>query len=179
MTTTLRVLTKQDLPMVLAWRNHPAVRQWMFTRHEITPEEHIKWFESASQNTSKHLLVFELNGTPQGCINLSIDKLGKIADWGFYIAPDAVKGTGRLLGEAALRYCFEILGLHKVCGQVIQHNQKSINFHLRLGFRNEGILQQQHFDGQQFSDVYLFGMLASDWQKLRISNESNYTTHQY
>ena len=165
MTKTLRALKMQDLPMVLAWRNHPTVRQWMFTQHEITLEEHIRWFESASQDARKHLLIFELNGAPQGCVNLNLDKLGKIADWGFYIAPDAVKGTGRLLGDAALRHSFEILGLHKLCGQVINHNQKSINFHLRLGFTNEGILHQQHFDGQQFADVYLFGMLASDWQK--------------
>ena len=30
--------------MVLAWRNHPAVRGFMLTQHEISLDEHRQWF---------------------------------------------------------------------------------------------------------------------------------------
>jgi len=34
---------------------------------------------------------------------------------------------------------------------------------LRLGFQREGVLRQQHFDGQQYHDVVCFGLLANEW----------------
>ena len=33
----LRRLTEDDVPMILPWRNHPDVRRFMYTQHEISP----------------------------------------------------------------------------------------------------------------------------------------------
>ena len=89
---------------------------------------------------------------------------GGIADWGFYAAPDAPKGTGRKLGASALTYAFARLELHKVCGQALDFNERSIHFHLRLGFQQEGVLREQHFDGEQYHGIVCFGLLATEWQ---------------
>ncbi len=40
----LRPMTVSDLESVLKLRNHPEVRRYMFTRHEIATEEHALWF---------------------------------------------------------------------------------------------------------------------------------------
>ena len=87
-----------------------------------------------------------------------------MADWGFYAAPDAPKGTGRQLGKAVQYYVFVQAGLHKLCGQALVYNERSIRFHQSLGFQQEGILREQHFDGQNYHDVVCFGLLASEWQ---------------
>lgn len=160
----IRLMASEDLERVLAWRNHEEVRRYMYTHHEISLTEHSLWFERTSLDSSRHLLIFEKNTVPLGVINFyQIARTG-VADWGFYVAPDAPKGTGRQLGQAALQHAFTHLGLHKICGQVLGFNDRSIKFHRSLGFRQEGILREQHFDGQSYHNVVCFGLLASEWQ---------------
>ena len=45
----IRSMAEEDLTMVLAWSNHPEVRRFMFTQHEISLEEHTQWFMRAVQ----------------------------------------------------------------------------------------------------------------------------------
>lgn len=160
----LRSMGPEDLERVLAWRNHDDVRRYMYNQHEITLAEHGAWFERASRDPARHLLVFEVDGLPLGFVNLHQIAPGGIADWGFYTAPDAPRGTGRRLGRAALEYAFRDAALHKLCGEALAYNERSINFHLNLGFVQEGLLREQHFDGRQYCDVVCFGLLASDWR---------------
>lgn len=161
----VRPMTEGDLKRVLSWRNHPEVRRYMYTQHEIAFEEHARWFARASQDPARHLLVFEIDTLPVGFVNIHQIASGGIADWGFYAAPDAPKGAGRALGQAALRYAFETVTLRKVCGQALAFNERSIRFHLNLGFQQESVLHHQHFDGQQYQDVVCFGLLASEWHQ--------------
>lgn len=167
MTMTLqqwvRRMDTDDLAKVLAWRNHPEVRRYMYTQHEILLDEHARWFEHASQDQNRHLLIYENKIMPLGFINIHQIAVGGIADWGFYVAPDAPKGTGHQLGLAALDYAFTKIGLSKLCGQALCYNERSIRFHQSLGFQQEGVLRQQHFDGQHYHDVVCFGLLASEW----------------
>lgn len=159
----LRPMAASDLEMVLAWRNHPEVRRYMYTQHVITLEEHSRWFAQAVKNSQRHLLIFELDSIPLGFINIHQNGPGGIADWGFYAAPDAPKGTGRSLGNAALHYAFFEAGLHKLCAQTLAFNERSGRYHRTLGFMQEGILRQQHYDGVHYHDVLCFGLLAHEW----------------
>lgn len=160
----LRPMISGDLEQVLAWRNHEDVRRYMYTQHEIALHEHTQWFKRASKDANRHLLIFENDGVPLGFINIHRIAPGGIADWGFYAAPDAPKGTGRVLGQATLHYAFSQIGLHKLCGQALAYNERSIMFHQNLGFQQEGVLREQHFDGQAYHDVVCFGLLAREWQ---------------
>lgn len=159
----VRRMTVDDLEQVLAWRNHPDVRQYMFTRHEISLAEHSNWFMSALQDQKRHLLVFEIDKEPTGFINIHEIADGGIADWGFYASPDAPKGTGRALGNAALSYAFKTIRAHKLCAQVLSFNERSSHFHQSLGFHREGVLRQQHYDGENYHDVICFGLLSNEW----------------
>lgn len=158
----VRPMTHMDLEQVLSWRNDADVRRYMYTQHEISLEEHTRWFERATLECTRHLLIFESDEIPVGFINIHELSPGGIADWGFYAAPDAPQGTGRRLGESALQYAFNQAGLYKICGQAIAYNERSIKFHLNQGFQQEGILRHQHFDGLHYHDVVCFGLLASD-----------------
>ena len=159
----VRKMVEADLKLVLSWRNHPDVRKYMYTQHEITLEEHTAWFKNASCDNSRHLLIFEQKNTPLGFINIKEINESSVADWGFYLSPDAPKGTGHFLGKAALNYAFKSASLHKVCGQALGYNERSINFHQRLGFKQEGVLRQQHFDDKAYHDIVCFGLLATEW----------------
>lgn len=160
----LRLMTQDDLAQVLSWRNHQDVRRYMYTKHAITLEEHQRWFERTSQDPQKHLLIFQDEGVPMGFVQFSQLNSSPVADWGFYTAPDARRGAGRRLGRTALCYAFDYLKLHKVCGQVLAYNERSIHCHLSLGFQQEGRLRDQYFNGQDYNDVLCFGLLATEWQ---------------
>ncbi|WP_405420706.1 UDP-4-amino-4,6-dideoxy-N-acetyl-beta-L-altrosamine N-acetyltransferase [Marinobacter flavimaris] len=161
---TLRPMTESDLEQVLQWRNHLEVRSYMYTTHEIRVEEHRKWFMNASPDPAIELLIYEQGGKAQGFVNIARTRCPEVADWGFYLAPNALKGSGRELGKQALNYAFGRLRLHKVCGQALGFNERSITFHKRLGFVEEARLRDQHFNGSQFHDVVCFGLLNSEWQ---------------
>jgi UDP-4-amino-4,6-dideoxy-N-acetyl-beta-L-altrosamine N-acetyltransferase len=160
-----------DLSCVLGWRNSPSVRQYMLTQHEIGKQEHQAWFERACADPHRHPLLFEIDGQPSGFVHFVVAPQGGIAVWGFYAAPQAPRGTGRRLGTSALEYGFESLGLHKINGQALALNTPSIRFHQRMSFRQEGVLREQHFDGQKYHDVVCFGLLASEWRLIDHKGE--------
>lgn len=160
----VRPMRPTDLECVLDWRNHWDVRRFMFTQKMIEPNEHQRWYESAINDSRKKLYVFENNQQPLGFVSLIEAAPGGVVDWGFYTAPHAPKGTGRQLGLTALHHAFTQLHVRKVCGQAIAFNQRSIDFHLGLGFTQEDTLRAQHFDGTQYHDVVCFGLLFAEWQ---------------
>ncbi len=167
----IRALCKNDLPMLLEWRNHPEVRQFMFTQHEIGVEEHASWFARASLDAGKKLFVVEENKQAIGYVQFSLMVNESIANWGFYIRPNSPKGTGLNLGVIALDYAFRKLKLHKVCGQVIEGNVISISFHQRLGFILEGVLREQQIIEGIYRNTYCLGLLANEWDSKKIMQE--------
>jgi UDP-4-amino-4,6-dideoxy-N-acetyl-beta-L-altrosamine N-acetyltransferase len=136
----------------------------MYTQHEISLNEHHLWFEYAGQDPRKHLLIYEAIHTPLGFVSFTELESSGVAERGYYAAPDAPKGTGRALGRAALDYAFDEITLHKVCGQAIAFNERSIRFHQSFGFEQEGVLRDQHFDGEHHHHVVCFGLLRDEWQ---------------
>lgn len=163
----LRLVTEADLPLLLQWRNHPSVQQFMYTTHEIQPEEHRRWFLNAAKNPLHHLFFYMQGEVPMGFVNLGPIKNGGITDWGFYIAPGSPKGTGLALGVCALNHAFDELLLHKVCGEALGFNKISQKFHKRLGFSLEGERKAQFFDGKNYHEVYLYGLLAERWHQIK------------
>lgn len=159
----LRAMTTADLESILKLRNHAEIRRYMLTHHEISLKEHLSWFDRASQDPSLELLVFEINKICCGFVQFKETNYSGVVDWGFYVTPDAPKGTGRKLGLSAINHAFKKKNLHKICGQALHWNQPSIEFHKLLGFVQEGILRDQHYDGTAYYDLICFGMLKREW----------------
>ena len=149
--------------MILAWRNHPVVRDFMLTQHEITLEEHRQWFARVKLDKSRQQLIVMDGTAPLGFVQFNNVSQGGNADWGFYLRPDAKKGSGTKLGQAALMHGFKVIGLHKVCGQAIKSNAASIAFHQKLGFREEGRLREQRRIGDCYHTLICFGLKANEW----------------
>lgn len=170
---TVRALIEDDLPIVLAWRNHPAVRSYMFNQHKISLQEHRNWFERVRHDKTRQQLIVLQGVEPIGFVQFSAISKGGIADWGFYARPDAPRGSGRKLGTAALMHAFKDLGLHKVCGQAIESNAASIAFHQKLGFIEEGRLREQQRIGDQYHTLFCFGLLAKDWQERQQTQDKS------
>jgi UDP-4-amino-4,6-dideoxy-N-acetyl-beta-L-altrosamine N-acetyltransferase len=167
----IRALGEGDLSTVLAWRNHPDVRRFMFTQHEIGLEEHQNWFAKASLDNSRRLLIVEEKNQALGYVQFSRVAKGGVAEWGFYMQPDAQKGKGRKLALMALNYAFSELKVHKICGNAISTNHGSIVFHQRIGFILEGVLRDQQRIGDGYQNLHCFGLLATEWEPQNLTRE--------
>lgn len=156
-------MVRSDLQTVLDWRNHPEIRRYMLTQHEISIDEHLAWFERSSHDLNRKLLIVEEGELAFGFVNFSNVSHGGITDWGFFTDPNSPKGSGRKLGKVALDFVFGVIGVHKVNGQALSFNKPSIHFHRRLGFVQEGVLREQYCIEGAYFDLFCFGILASEW----------------
>jgi UDP-4-amino-4,6-dideoxy-N-acetyl-beta-L-altrosamine N-acetyltransferase len=161
---TIRPVTQVDLDMILRWRNHPSVRSFMLTQHEISPDEHAQWFASASTDSHQHLLIVEDATVPIGYVQFKNVSINGVSEWGFYTSPDAPKGSGKKLGKAALSYAFETLKLHKVVGQAFEFNLASMRFHEHLGFKHEGLLREHYLSEGRYHSLVCYGLLRREWE---------------
>jgi len=169
-TDYLRAIDESDLDRLLSWRNSEQVRRFMYSSQLIKREEHLRWFEAIRHDQKRYPLIFVRDETPCGYVNIGPIKPGGIAAWGFYAAPDAPPGTGHRMGQCALKYAFETLHLHKLCGEALGYNEASQRFHRRLGFIQEGDLVDQHFDGSAYHNVICFGLTVDQWRQQRMGN---------
>ncbi|GGF91417.1 UDP-4-amino-4,6-dideoxy-N-acetyl-beta-L-altrosamine N-acetyltransferase [Paenibacillus abyssi] len=136
---SLRDLSSDDLPIVLKWRNSDRIRANMYTDHIITMAEHEAWFNRMRKDNTAVSKVFQHFGEPIGTINFTqIDYIQKTCSWGFYLGKEDLKpGTGTIMGRLGIKFVFEELELHRICGEAFAFNQASISFHQKLGFKED------------------------------------------
>lgn len=162
---TLRKMQQDDLELVRSWRNHPDVRCHMLTQHEISAEEHAQWFSRVQQDPQRHVVLVHENQQPLGLAHFTPVNPHGVVDWGFYLVPQAAKGSGSKLARMALDYAFKQQGWHKVCGQVISINAASRRFHLKMGFTLEGVWREQVWIHREWLSLWCYGLLADDWKR--------------
>lgn len=160
--TGIRFMAADDLALVRRWRNHPAVRYGMLSRHEIGEEEHRRWFAGAARDPRRLLLIYEEDRLPRGFVHFEAADDG-VAEWGFYAAPDAPPGTGKKLCRAGLAFAFPRLDCHKVRGQVLDFNAVSLHLHHRLGFQLESIRREYQCIDGRYHDLHCFGLPRGRW----------------
>lgn len=167
----LRIVEESDLRLLLSWRNDVDVRRFMFTNQVIGWDEHCAWYRRCMAENGRQLLIFEADGVGRGFMNLSGLRRGGVAEWGFFLAPGAPRGTGMRMGAATLGHVFNEQGAHKLCGQAISNNDRSVRFHHRLGFRQEGVLREQHLSDGTYVDVICFGLLVSEFRSSTLEKD--------
>lgn len=164
----LRAIHDSELELMRAWRNAPSVRANMYTRHEISSEEHLAWWGRIQLRDDQKYFMYDLAGEPTGIVAFTdIDKENENSSWAFYASPTAPKGAGTRMEFLALDYAFLGLALHKLHCEVLSFNTPVINLHQKFGFKVEGIFRGQHKVDGVFVDIYRLGLLAAEWTTQR------------
>ena len=176
MTTRLRPVALTDTDRLFSWRNHPDIRRWMFNQEVLLYENHKQWLQSLSQRKDFYGLIFEWQQEPIGFASFTLLGSEHVAEWGFYLSPfidrstEKMRGVGSALGAAMVNYGFTELQLHKIYGQVIADNIRSLQFHEKMNFVKEGCLKDHYYNGASFLNVYCFGLLRDCWQPSAVIN---------
>lgn len=168
---TLREISEADLEKLLFWRNQDFIRAVMFNDSIINLNQHINWFNSLKNNNQKISKVFTVENKDFGVLNLNnINLQNSSCDWGFYVGEKkSPKGTGLLLGYTSLNYIFFTLNMRKVCGEVLESNLISRNFHEKLGFKLDGILREHVKRNNSYEDVYIYSIFHDEWKECAVN----------
>jgi UDP-4-amino-4,6-dideoxy-N-acetyl-beta-L-altrosamine N-acetyltransferase len=161
-------VSSNEIDLIYEWRNADHVRPFMMHSEFIELADHYKWYERCRNDQNKILKLCLYRDKPIGLVQFSIDEKNKICEWGFYIGEkNSPRGSGRIMGLLALDFIFQEVGLRKVCAHVLDYNEKSLSYHKKLGFHEEGRLLKQIFKKNEYVDVVLFGLLKENWELSR------------
>lgn len=169
MMVRLRRMNINDMDMVRSWRMMPEITRYMYTDPIISLEEQKEWFYKISKSDDKYWVV-EQDSNPIGLASLiNYDRKNERVTGGAYIA-EKNKDTLRIaigLQYNLLRYAFEIMGVNKVCGEVISENVGALKILELCGSVREGVLRQHVKKNNKYYDVVIQSTLLSDWEKIK------------
>lgn len=164
----LRLVTENDLDLMRSWRNHPDIASKMYTRHEISADEHQAWWARTSGREDQTYYLYEYAEEPLGVVGFTqIDMTNGNCFWAFYASPTAPKGTGSRMEFLALEHVFTTLKLHKLSCEVLAFNEPVIRLHKKFGFQVEGVFRDQHKLNDDHVDIVRLGLLDSEWSATR------------
>jgi len=166
----LRPVEPADSDLLYAWRNSPEVAAFMYSDHQITPEEHTRWFAGIAGDPKREYRMIVVDGAPAGPANFAdIDRVQGRASWAYYLADPSVrgKGVGGYVEYLMIERAFGELGLRKLWCEVLVTNEPVWKLHQKFGFRQEALLRAHVVKGGTPIDVMGLGLLAEDWAAVR------------
>lgn len=168
----LRAITQGDLASLRAWRNDPAVSQFMLCQDKISPEQQQAWFAHIQRAHNQQHFVIEYKDKPIGSANIKTRGQGEtltsasVVEPGLYIGDPAYRQNIVAFAPTLLLndYCFEQLGCARLRAVVKAENQAALNYNLKLGYQivSQGDLIEieLNFEDYQTHSKMLKGLLS-------------------
>lgn len=173
----LRDIKKEELDLMLAWRNEPKIRNNMYTQHVISQEEHYSWWACIQSRQDQVYFMYEYKGQSCGIASFNnLDLTNKNSAWAFYSSPSAPRGTGVRMEYLMLEQAFIKLNLHKLYCEVLSFNKPVISLHQKFGFEVEGVFREQHIIDGEYIDIHRLAMFKDQWEHNRTAQLEKITT---
>jgi ribosomal-protein-serine acetyltransferase len=169
----LRLLTEQDAPalFLLIEQNRPYLREWLpwvdYTRSAEDERAFIRSLQEQYKGNYGFACGIWYQGHITGTIGYHpIDWAHHKVEIGYWLAA-SYQGKGLMTKSCRtmITYAFDTLKLNKVEIRCATGNIRSCAIPQRLDFKFEGIVKQGEWLYDHFVDLFLYGMLASDWKK--------------
>lgn len=165
-------VSNEEREIIRRARNHPEIKKWMFSDHEITEKEHQRFIKSLKKDTRNLYFLVLQDSSYLGVIYLNkIDFKNRNAFLGLYTNPEKkVEKAGLIIGKTLLKLAFEYLKLHTLKLEVLENNQRAIIFYRKLGFKEEGKLREFVYREGVWYDAIIMGITEEEYRE----NEENY-----
>jgi len=130
-------MSLEEKKMVLSWRNHPDIKQWMYNSNDIPLENHLSFIETLKNCAEKLYFLVKQNNNYIGVIDFTnIDKGNKSSEFGLYSNIDIqTPGVGRILENVCIDYAFNILNINILKLEVFSENAQVRNLHKKFNFK--------------------------------------------
>jgi RimJ/RimL family protein N-acetyltransferase len=169
-TVNLRVVEKEDLPLVSEWFNKPEIFGEYNPLMQVSRTEIEKEYEKRSFEQGEFLIQGK-NGSRLGYIwhfNV-MHPAGRILEIGYFLLPNE-RGKGYC--TEAVKIMIDYLFLSKNIGRIQAMNdmrnlgsQKALE---KAGFKKEGTIRKLFFLRGQLADAFLYSILREEWKEPKI-----------
>ena len=167
----LRPLERADLnERYLAWLNDPEVTRYMETGlFPTTVEDLENFYRSVGGSKSDVLLAIADKKTGQHIGNVRLGPIHWVhrrASFGILVGEKEFwgKGVGLEATVLTVEYGFYRLNLHRIDLGVFAEHESAVRCYKKAGFKIEGRLRQDLFQGGEYRDRLLMGLLRSEYK---------------
>ncbi|MFG0248305.1 MAG: GNAT family N-acetyltransferase [Phycisphaeraceae bacterium JB051] len=172
----LSTIEPQDEPRLRTWINDPEIWSTLGMRRPINAPQEAKIIEQF--NTSREELIFGIYLKSQkriiGTVGVHrIDAVSRRGVIGILIGEKDAQnaGYGTQAMQLILRYGFREMNLHRILLHVLGSNDRAIHVYEKVGFVREGTLRDHIWRHGRWHDVYVYGMLESEWSMMQQQNK--------
>jgi [ribosomal protein S5]-alanine N-acetyltransferase len=178
--TAIRPLESSDLPALVEarMRNREFLAEWEPTRDEsfFTPAGQARELalDDAAWRTATGFpfAILDVNDGDRliGRVALAnvVRGVWQNATLGYWVSEDAGgRGHATAAVRLALRFAFEVAGLHRVQPAIMPRNVRSRRVVEKCGFRHEGVALRYLKINGAWEDHDLYAMTVEDWRDLQ------------
>ncbi|WP_300659969.1 GNAT family N-acetyltransferase [uncultured Acetatifactor sp.] len=157
----LRLMTREDTDLIVAWRNSDDVRKNFIYQEPFTRQGHEDWIRNMVEKGKvvQDIICDLASDRPLGSVYIrDIDRQHNKAEYGIFIGEAHARGRG--IGTAAaklmLRYCFAEEKLHRIYLRALAGNERAIRSYEKAGFRKEACLKDDvRIDGKYCDIIWM------------------------
>lgn len=169
---TLRAIEVEDLELLSIWSNSPELWEnlvgWHFPYSKLSTEQYIKNINN-NNITYQNLAIETEELGLIGTINLvDIDWKNRNASNGIMLGDKDSRGKGYALDAVMtmMRYAFKELNLKRLDAEMIDYNNRSINFYTKkCGWKIEGEKEDSIYRNGSFHSKILCGITHKQYDE--------------
>ncbi len=163
---SVRDLTRDDLNLLVKWRNDPQVNRYLSDRLKRLDETEV-WFDRLRSDPKVWLKAIIEDARMVGYAAVeSIDPknrkcelaliVGEIDFWG--------RGIATRILKLMLEYAFATLSMHRVWAAVIEGNVRSARLIKSAGFVHEGTMRDAIAEANVFRNLDFYSILEDEYK---------------
>jgi RimJ/RimL family protein N-acetyltransferase len=162
----LRVIEKEDLPLLADWSNNPEYLGEYVWLPQQSRAEWAKRYDGLTPDT-KWFFIEKKDGTKIGTIFHW--PIGNVLEIGYVLAPsERGKGYCTEAVKIILDYLFLSKGIIRIQAHTDVRNMASQKVLQNVGFKREGTIRKSVFARGEWRDRYLFSILREEWKEPKI-----------
>ncbi len=165
----LRIMEKEDLPLIAEWFNKPEVFGEYNPLHQVSRTEAEKMFEGPHEE--KSFIIEKKDGSKIGFIGhfYVLHVAGKQLEIGYSLVPsERGKGYGTEATQLMVDYLFLSKDTKRIQAQTDPRNVASYKLLEKVGFKKEGTLRKSFFMRGEWVDSYIYSILREEWKEPKI-----------
>lgn len=160
---SIRYVQESDASFIKKWKTDLFVKEMALDlNYNTTLEEQIMDIRNSINDDEQEYKIILNNGNPIGYIRINWMDDKKEKAW-LRFALGEERGNGYAF-IALKQYCMElkIKGCLRVEAEVYKTNIASKKVLEKIGFEMEGIKRKAHYTGNEYIDVYVYGLLMNE-----------------
>jgi len=172
----LRPLERTDLnERYLSWLNDPEVTRYTEAgTFPSTAEDLDNYYRSITGSRNDVLLAIEVKKSGHHIGNVKLGPIywvHRVATFGILVGEKEFwgKGIGIEATRLMVEYGFQKLNLHRIDLGVFAEHEAAVRCYEKVGFKVEGRMRQDLFQGGEYKDRLWMGLLRSEYQPINQS----------